>query len=93
MIASPDQHARYLTAAEFRMGCAVSQAPPYAYVSAHPGARAPAELVLTRVQLPLHPVRMRLLGAVAYVGIDHFDALTSGRLLRAVASTQGRPRP
>ncbi|WP_076729796.1 ATPase inhibitor subunit zeta [Methylobacterium radiotolerans] len=29
---------------------------------------------------------MRLLGAVAYVGIDHFDALTSGRLPRAVAT-------
>ncbi|MHB2210836.1 S41 family peptidase [Methylobacterium sp. CM6257] len=50
-----------------------------------PTDRAPAEIVLTREWLPLHPVRLRALGTVGYVGLDHFDEFTTGRLLRAVA--------
>ncbi|QGY02028.1 S41 family peptidase [Methylobacterium mesophilicum SR1.6/6] len=60
-----------------------------------PGERAPSEVVLTREWLPLHPVRMRALDTVAYVGLDHFDAFTSGRLLKAVATLKagiGRDR-
>ncbi|MGU3468327.1 S41 family peptidase [Methylobacterium sp. C33D] len=51
-----------------------------------PGAPAPVERVLVRVRLALHPVRLRLLGTVAYLGIDYFDALTSGGLLEAIAT-------
>lgn len=51
-----------------------------------PTDRAPAEIVLTREWLPLHPVRLHALGTVGYVGLDHFDEFTTGRLLRAVAS-------
>jgi len=49
-----------------------------------PGGHLPVALELTREWLPLHPVRMRALGAVAYVGLDHFDDFTVGRLLKAV---------
>ncbi|MGH1570404.1 S41 family peptidase [Methylobacterium sp. P31] len=51
-----------------------------------PTDRAPTEIVLTREWLPLHPVRLRALGTVGYVGLDHFDEFTTGRLLRAVAN-------
>lgn len=61
----------------------------------HPGARMPVEVNLIREWLPLHPVRVRALEAVAYIGLDHFDAFTAGRLLRAVATLRraiGRDR-
>lgn len=51
-----------------------------------PKARAATEVVLTREWLPLHPVRMRALGRVGYVGVDHFDDFTTGRLLKALAN-------
>lgn len=43
-----------------------------------PGERAPVALVLTREWLPLHPVRVRVLGTVAYIGLDRFDDFTLG---------------
>ena len=51
-----------------------------------PGQSTPAEVVLTREWLPVHPVRMRALGTVAYIGLDHFDEFTTSRLLKAVAT-------
>lgn len=50
------------------------------------GTPAPVEVIMTRDWLPLHPVRIRALDAVAYVGIDRFDAVTTGRLLKAVTA-------
>jgi len=50
-----------------------------------PGETARAEVVLTREWLPLHPVRVRAVESLAYIGLDHFDAFTTGRLLKAVA--------
>ncbi|MGT2478082.1 hypothetical protein ACU4GR_02485 [Methylobacterium oryzae CBMB20] len=49
------------------------------------GSRPGRGIVLTREWLPLHPVRLHALGTVGYVGLDHFDEFTTGRLLRAVA--------
>ncbi|MET3483790.1 S41 family peptidase [Methylobacterium sp. 1973] len=60
-----------------------------------PGEPAPAEMVLIREWLPLHPVRLKALDTVAYLGLDHFDEFTTGRLLRAVANLKagiGRDR-
>ncbi len=50
-----------------------------------PGERAPVALALTREWLPLHPVRVRVLGTVAYIGLDRFDDFTLGRVLKSVA--------
>lgn len=61
----------------------------------HPGARIPAEAILIREWLPLHPVRVRALETVGYIGLDHFDAFTADRLLTAVATLRtaiGRDR-
>lgn len=58
-----------------------------------PGTHAPVEIDLTREWLPLHPVRVRALGAVAYVGLDHFDDFTLGRLLKAVTTLKAEIGP
>ncbi|MGH1590363.1 S41 family peptidase [Methylobacterium phyllosphaerae] len=50
-------------------------------------------MVLTREWLPLNPVRVRALGTVAYVGLDHFDAVTAGRLCGAVARLKAEIGP
>ncbi|WP_082504327.1 S41 family peptidase [Methylobacterium sp. Leaf111] len=55
--------------------------------------QAATEVALTREWLPLHPVRTRLLGTVGYVGLDHFDDFTTGRLLKAVAGLQAHIGP
>lgn len=52
---------------------------------AGPKGGAPAETILIREWLPLHPVRMQAMDGFVYVGIDHFDEFTLGRLFRAVA--------
>ena len=54
-----------------------------------PGGRAPVALALTREWLPLHPIRVRVLGTVAYIGLDRFDDFTLGRLLKSVAILKG----
>ncbi len=51
-----------------------------------PGAHVPADLDLTREWLPLHPVRVRALDTIAYIGLDYFDDFTLGRLFRAIAT-------
>lgn len=51
---------------------------------------APVDVTITREWLPLHPVRMRALDSVAYVGVDHFDAFTAGRLQSAVEALNAR---
>jgi carboxyl-terminal processing protease len=51
-----------------------------------PTDQAPADIVLIRDWLPLNPVRLRAFDTVGYVALDHFDAFTTGRLLRAVAA-------
>ena len=51
-----------------------------------PGDNTSAEIVVLREWLPLHPVRTRTLGTVAYIGLDHFDDFTAGRLVSAIAS-------
>ncbi len=54
-----------------------------------PGGRAPVALALTREWLPLHPIRVRVLGTVAYIRLDRFDDFTLGRLLKSVAILKG----
>ncbi|WP_457107417.1 S41 family peptidase [Methylobacterium sp. P5_C11] len=58
-----------------------------------PGGQGPVEMVLTREWLPLHPVRIRALGTVAYVGLAHFDAFAAGRLRGAVARLKAEIGP
>ncbi len=53
-------------------------------------APAPVDVIMTRERLPLHPVRIRVLDAIAYVGVDHFDEFTTGRLVSAVETLKAR---
>ncbi|WP_405030654.1 S41 family peptidase [Methylobacterium sp. WCS2018Hpa-22] len=55
--------------------------------------RAATDVALTREWLPLHPVRTRALGTVGYVGLDHFDDFTTGRLLKALAALRAHIGP
>lgn len=53
-------------------------------------APAPVEVIMTREWLPLHPIRIRVFDAIAYIGVDHFDEFTIGRLVSAVATLKDR---
>lgn len=51
---------------------------------------ASVEVIMTREWLPLHPIRIRVFDAIAYIGVDHFDEFTIGRLVSAIATLKDR---